>query len=353
MDMDPEDQFQQMQIVIAQQAAQLEQQQAQGAQQAAQLAEQQQAQLEQLHLNANQWQAAAAHANAAAAAAAQVPAPAAAPHANDGMPRGYRPEGPPKYHGRTGEDLEAWLFQIEETNRLFPIPDQTQRIRYVALSLRETAAKWYSAMQMSEPPQITDWESFTTKLRQQFVHLDQKWVARNNLHSLKQAGSVRDYSVKFRNLQIQIPDMAAADALDRYIRGLKDFAWKVWRRKFTTLEEAMVYAEELDLEIQQKHALNRGSNFGRDKPRPESRTYQHDFQPAPRHVPWQPREEPHDFHRGGPTPMELGMLRNNPPRMDDAERARHLQQDLCFFCHKPGHRASRCPANEYRDTSTG
>jgi hypothetical protein len=32
--------------------------------------------------------------------------------------------------GRTGEDVEAWLFQLEEQNRLFPIVDQLQRIRY-------------------------------------------------------------------------------------------------------------------------------------------------------------------------------------------------------------------------------
>jgi hypothetical protein len=329
------------------------------------------------HANA----AAAANANAAAAntaAAAAAQNPAAGPHIHEGMPRGYRPEGPPKFHGRTGEDVEAWLFQLEESNRLFPITDEHQRIRYVALSLRETASRWYTAMQMSEPPQITDWESFTTKLRQQFVHLDQRWVARNSIHSLKQMGSVRDYSVKFRNLQIQIPDMSAPDALDRYVRGLKDFAWKVWRRKFTTLEEAMAYAEELDLEIQQKHVLNRGSNFRRDKPLPEPRYFQHDYRDESKPVTldaWLephreldiPRSDPHDFQRrfepqspsrdagpdlytsrNEPTPMELGVLSHDlshPDRtgMTDTERARHMLDNLCFYCHKPGHQAVRCP----------
>jgi hypothetical protein len=204
--------------------------------------------------------AAAAQAATAAAAQATTAAVAAAhaQHAPQGnMPRGYRPEGPPKYYGKQGEDLEAWLFQLEESNRLFPITDELQRIRYTALFLRETAAKWYASMQMADPPQIVDWESFTTKLKQQFVHMDQKWLARNQMFSLKQVGNVRDYSVRFRNLLILIPDMSAPDALDKYIRGLKDFAWKVWRRKFLTLEEAMLYAEELDLEVQQKHVVRR------------------------------------------------------------------------------------------------
>jgi hypothetical protein len=206
-------------------------------------------------------------------------------------------------------------------------------------------------MQMSAPPQITNWASFVTKLKQQFVHLDQKWVARNQLHTLRQTGSVRDYSVKFRNLQILIPDMSEADALDRYIRGLKDLTFKVWRKKFDTLEEAMLYAEERDLEVLQKLVLTKGSNsfgreasyatFTRDKPRAKFS----DFQPPPR-IPWQPRQEPQNFHQGGPTPMELGMLKNNPPRMNETERARHFEMDLCFTCHKAGHKSNRCPMRQ-------
>jgi len=150
--------------------------------------------------------------------------------------------------------------------------------------------------------------------------------------------------------------MSVADALDKYVRGLKDFAWKVWRRKFPTLEDAMNYAEELDLEVQQKHVLNRGSNFGRDKPRPEQRKEPRDYREEPFvQNAWlepyeerdEPRSDPRDF-RNEPTPMELGVLQIDPPRMNDAEREHHMQQGLCFFCHKPGHRANRCPAKEGR-----
>jgi hypothetical protein len=266
----------------------------------------------------------------AQAAAAQAAGAAQAAHGN--MPRGYRPAVAPQYHGRTGEDLESWLFQLEEQNRLFPIEDQLQRVRFTALSLRETAAKWYSSMQMSDPPQITDWESFVTKLRQQFVHMDQKWIARNTITRLTQTGNVRDYSVKFRNLLIQIPDMSQPDALDRYIRGLKDFAFKVWRKKFVDLDVAMVYAEELDLETQQKSILNGRGDLVKIR---------HDRQPGvgySRPVAWQPRSAPRAAAYGGPAPMELGAL-----VMNETERTRHMKQDLCFNCHKPGHRANLCP----------
>lgn len=35
--------------------------------------------------------------------------------------------------------------------------------------------------------------------------------------------------------------------------------------------------------------------------------------------------------------------------MSESDRDRHMQQNLCFYCHKPGHRAARCPAKEYWD----
>ena len=323
----------------------MEQQAAQMNQQQAAMQAQHAAEVLQLNNNVNHWHHAAGVAEAAAAAAA---APAEEPPEHN-MPRGYRPEGPPKYHGRVGEDVEAWLFQVEESNRLFPIRDGTKRVRYIALYLRDTAAEWYSAMQMKDPPQITGWDSFVTKLREQFKHMDQEFIARNAIHGIKQTHSAREYSVKFRGLQNLIPDMSPPDALDKYIRGLKDFAWKVWRKKFTTIEEAIVYAEELDLEIQQKHVLNKGSTPSSTttsgKPH---RPPQHSYPAAIPSRPWQPRHEARNFDRGGPTPMVLGVM-----RMTETERTRHMLQDLCFHCHKTGHRANVCPSKSRSGNGVG
>ena len=69
--------------------------------------------VEQLHMNESQGWAGAAHARVASptaaatavvvATAAQVPA--AIPHTHDGMPRGNRPEGTPKYEGK---QVKTW-----------------------------------------------------------------------------------------------------------------------------------------------------------------------------------------------------------------------------------------------------
>lgn len=276
------------------------------------------------------------------------PAPPNQPAGGPGaMPRGYKPESLPKFLGKTGEDVEAWLFQVEEAQLLFPILDEEQRIRHVSLALRDTAARWYSAMQMGDDPQLTTWDQFVLRLREQFVHLDQKWIARNQIHTFVQSGTVRDYTVKFRSLMLLIPDMSKADALDRYIRGLKDWTWKVWRRKFDTIEQAMIYAEELDLEAQQKLVLMRKSH----KHAAVSSSSKQSFPLALRTTAWQPRggNRGHGNHapRGESTPMELGVL-----RMNETERERHIAQDLCFNCHKPGHRSNVCPTKD-RSTKEG
>ena len=78
-----------------------------------------------------------------------------------------------RYHGRLGENVEAWLFQLEESNRLFPVADEQQHI-YVALSLREDSRQVVLSDADDRPSPEADWESFITKLRQQLVHLDQK-----------------------------------------------------------------------------------------------------------------------------------------------------------------------------------
>jgi hypothetical protein len=122
------------------------------------------------------------------------------------------------------------------------------------------------------------------------------------------------------------------EALDRYVRGLKDFVWKVWRKKFTNLEEAMVYAEELDLEVQQKTAIT-GRSVGN-----YSKRAGYEGAAASRPLLYQSRQDQNLIPRGGPIPMELGMI-----KMSETERNRHYERDLCFNCHKPGHRANACP----------
>jgi hypothetical protein len=200
-----------------------------------------------LNVQAHAWQAhlqeqAAAQILAAGAAAPlpqPQPEPVQPPYDVDGMPRIYRPEVLPKFYGKMGEEVDTWLCQVEEILGMNPIQNEDLRIRYVGMALRETAASWYASMRRADADErITDWASFIQKLRAQFITADPSWLARDGLHALRQKASVREYSVRFRELRLQIKNMSGTDALDTFIRGLKDVGFKVRRRKCATLREA-------------------------------------------------------------------------------------------------------------------
>jgi hypothetical protein len=89
------------------------------------------------------------------------------------------------------------------------------------LCLRDTAAKWYESI---DGAAIQTWVDFTTNCVHRFVHLDQR-VAKEHHLALRQTGMFATTQSSLE-LLLLIPDMAEPDALDKYIRGLKDFTWK-------------------------------------------------------------------------------------------------------------------------------
>jgi hypothetical protein len=122
--------------------------------------------------------------------------------------------------------------------------------------------------------------------------------------------------------------MSVPDALDKYI-GVKDFIEGV-RKKFTNLEEAMVYAEELDLEQQKSIITSRSvGNFSKRA------NYEGAVASRPLH---QSRLGQDLTPEAGHNPHGIGF-----DEMSETERNRHLKKDLCFN-HQPGHRANTCPS---------
>jgi len=147
--------------------------------------------------------------------------------------------------------------------------------------------------------------------------------ARERLARITQRRSVREYTMNFRQLILQIPDVSPAEALDKYKRGLKPAVRVlVELASPVTWEDAAVKAESVD-SIQ---FLGRST-----------------FQPSSRLA---PRAAPAD----GPTPMEIGAIASTPrstPRADSFRKQQQREEDTrkgqCFYCHKTGHLAAACP----------
>ena len=68
--------------------------------------------------------------------------------------------------------------------------------------------------------------------------------ARNLLDKLEQRTSVQEYAHRFRELVVQIPDIGEADALHKFISGLK---WEVKKEvALKKLERAIKFAKKID-----------------------------------------------------------------------------------------------------------
>ncbi|CEG71649.1 hypothetical protein RMATCC62417_07351 [Rhizopus microsporus] len=104
--------------------------------------------------------------------------------------------------------------------------------------LRDDALIWRNQLKVSSIPP-SDWSAFKFAFEREFKPINSCQAARDKLALLTQRSSVSKYISDFRNLQLQITDMSAGDALDRFVRGLKPDLRVMVRSRFPhSLESA-------------------------------------------------------------------------------------------------------------------
>ncbi|CAI5982158.1 unnamed protein product [Closterium sp. NIES-64] len=134
--------------------------------------------------------------------------------------------------------------------------------------------------------------------------------ARDNLAELCQHRSVAEYINRFRELVLEIPEIPAAEQMDKFKRGLKPkIRTEVELRGATTLDEMIRVAERFDT-----------INFAAYQ-RFQGRTGQHTTAGP-------------TYRTNGPSPMELGVVE---------QRARNQSTLTCYSCGKVGHIKRHCP----------
>ena len=249
------------------------------------------------------------------------------------LPAGMRLPALDTFAGRKGEDLEAFLFQLNEHMDATGVRDNTMRMRIAGMSLRGSAKTWYAYVRNPSTPvaeRVETYEEFVEGLRAHFTPMDPVKIARDQLADLKQTGSVRDYTARFRELNTRIPKMSEDERLDRYVRGLKPRTRReVEIREPATYNDAAKLAEKLDI------AMERA--FGDTR-----KTYSYPNKQSP---------------GSDPMPMVLGAMQTPPPppkpnskgnlkhkgRLTPAERNRRKELNLCSYCGSKDHAIDACP----------
>lgn len=174
-------------------------------------------------LQAQQANFNAAVANAVAAQLGQVrlgERAAAAP-----MPRSsVRARAPEVFTGvvspNTPELVDRWLSEME---RYLQVTDaeEAKWVSIAATYLDKSAAKWYDARATQEElGNDPTWEKFRSAVITRFRPQLASRTARMRLRSLRQTGSVAEYSEKFQSYLQMIDDMSTADQVHMYMCGL-------------------------------------------------------------------------------------------------------------------------------------
>lgn len=131
----------------------------------------------------------------------------------------------PKYGGGRGEDVDAWVFRLEELYILNAIQDEEFRIKYAGQHLAGKAATWYRSRRVATAShRITTWDEFKTGIKLQFQPFNLETEAKEKLFRLDQAscgkGALWDYMEKFLHLTTIVTDMREKDLLCIYLAGL-------------------------------------------------------------------------------------------------------------------------------------
>ena len=231
----------------------------------------------------------------------------------------FKPSKPEKYSG-SPVALKTHLLSVREYLSLLDpglVISEPNRVKVAASFLTDKALQWYQWHTVENGHIFSTFSEYEAALTLEFNVLNPTKKARDELAALKQTESVATYVSSFRAITLRIPDLSAAEKMDRFIRGLKDKTRLFVESHFPeSIEKAMQLADQYD-------------SVGSSVPTSFSAS-------------------------AAPTPMDLSALLaaftswNNQNRRPQGkltpEIRRELQQaGLCFYCRGSGHVLRDCP----------
>ncbi|KAG1177351.1 hypothetical protein G6F36_010832 [Rhizopus arrhizus] len=228
---------------------------------------------------------------------------------------------PSTYGGeRSAAVINLWIQEVERYLSFYNV-HPNRWISYAVTLLKGRSQKWWNHLiQKQEEPQT--WEQFKQGLEYAFKPTYSEQNARDRLANIRQTSSVSEYVDEFQDILLDLPRVSDDEALDRFIRGLKDKTRiHVITREPRSLEESIRYAISYD-SAQQSGTVIPQRKF---------------------------EENPND-------PMDLSALVHQINAMirNNGNNSRYDQQDrrntrfnrrnniICHWCSKPGHVVAEC-----------
>ncbi|EIE84465.1 hypothetical protein RO3G_09175 [Rhizopus delemar RA 99-880] len=227
---------------------------------------------------------------------------------------------PSTYSGeRSAAVINLWIQEVERYLSFYSV-HPNRWIAYAVTLLRGRSQKWWNHItQKQEEPQT--WEKFKHDLEYAFKPSYSEQAARDRLANIKQTSSITEYADAFQDILLDLPRVSDDEALDRFVRGLKDKARiHVLTREPRSLEEAIRYSISYDSAQQAGIVL-------------------------PQQVHEQFQNDPMDLSALMHQVNAIIRSNNNNNRYNQQDRRNtrfNKKNIICHWCSKPGHVVAEC-----------
>jgi hypothetical protein len=295
---------------------------------------------------------------------------------------------PGKFSGESGAAVDEWLDELAKQFRYYEgaFVSDTVRIEFATMLLSGKAASWFTATAtelQAKGEDIATWDEFVSQLRSRYQPIEATVVARQRLDNLKQERrSVQVYAEFFYKQMNYIKDMAVADQIHIFVRGLsREIKTEVLKSKPASVLAAVNAAHSAESYLGLAHRSQGSSSlfhYGRSGTAAASSSsamdvsaVQEDDEDEEVRMPNFVGEEPHHsvlamlqemraaqraqearlnalFQQnkaGSNKAASSGSDRDRVPGVSKEEVKKCREKGLCIKCKKPGHFARECTFN--------
>ncbi|KAE8715253.1 Detected protein of unknown function [Hibiscus syriacus] len=181
---------------------------------------------------------------------------------------------PKEFKGsRTAQDVENFIWGMEQFFRGMGIGDDTTKVNVASNYLTDVAMLWWRRRCSEITKPIGTWEEFVGELKEHFYPKNAVLEARAKLKQLKHDRSILKYVKNFTEIKMQIPDLGESEGYFAFMDGLQRWAnMEIQRRGVTELSKALDAAEAIaPFEVKRTDSLQsrskpKGNHMKRDCP---------------------------------------------------------------------------------------